>query len=511
MANNFEDICEIRKSDQLGRFLVANRDIKPGELILAEDPIVVGPYWDADISCLGCLGPASRTCKVCLKGPLCRDCSRHDPVECHFYEQASKLNKNFLFDHFNIITPLRCLLLYRSDRDKYNEMMAMESHFESRRDTEIWHIHNQYVVEPMLNEKDFQQIDDLTVTGELLQRICGILDVNTFEIRGNMDSQGVQMNNLARGLYPKTSLMTHNCQTNTLIAVDGMSKLRLYSSIGIKAGELLCYNYTRVLFSTFERQTHLRKGKYFICNCARCSDPTELGTHLSSLKCTACDDGLCVFHPETPKWECLTCGHKLPREYVNQIMCEARDDISSCALDSRNLEKVIGKHSKTLNPYHSLVLEAKQSLAGELRNMCMSYDIHNVPRQALKRKLELCEEMLQILRVLDPGVSRLTGIALYEYHAALVDLSRRNHDIGEIKTPELLERLKLSEAALKEAIGMLVFEHRTTPEGQLTKKAMCELKELREYIQKVQAMQEDERTDRQVRGKCNINAGKCKK
>lgn len=70
--------------------------------------------------------------------------------------------------------------------------------------------------------------------------------------------------------------------------------------------------------------------------------------------------------------------------------------------------------------------------------MCMSYDIHNVPRQALKRKLELCEEMLQILRVLDPGVSRLTGIALYEYHAALVDLSRRNHDIGEIKTPELL-------------------------------------------------------------------------
>lgn len=75
----------------------------------------------------------------------------------------------------------------------------------------------------------------------------------------------------------------------------------------------------------------------------------------------------------------------------------------------------------------------------------------------------------------------------------------------------LQERLKLSEAALKEAIGMLVFEHRTTPEGQLTKKAMCELKELREYIQKVQAMEEDERTDRQVRGKCNINAGKCKK
>uniref|UniRef100_A0A182R8Y9 SET domain-containing protein n=1 Tax=Anopheles funestus TaxID=62324 RepID=A0A182R8Y9_ANOFN len=511
MANNFENVCEIRKSDQLGRYLVAKRDIKAGELILAEDPIVVGPYWDADISCLGCLRPASRTCKKCLRAPLCRECSRHDAVECDFYEHASNLSKNFLFDHFNIVTPIRCLLLYRSDRQKYDELLAMESHCDSRRGTEIWLIHEQYVIEPMLYEEAFQQIDDLIVTSELLQRICGILDVNTFEIRGNMDSQGVQMNNLARGLYPRTSLMTHNCQTNTLIAVDGMSKLRLYASIAIKAGELLYYNYTRVLFSTFERQTHLRKGKYFICTCARCSDPTELGTHLSSLKCNACANGLCVFHHHTPKWECNSCGHQLPREYVNEIMCDAREDVASCTLDIRNLEKVIGKHSKTLNPHHSLVLEAKQSLAGELRSMCMSYDLQNVPRQALKRKLELCEEMLQILRVLDPGISRLTGIALYEYHAALVDLSRRNHDTGEIKTPELLERLQLAESALKDAIGMLVFEHPTTPEGHLTKKAMCELKELREYIQKVQAMEEDERTDRQFRGKRTNNTGKNKK
>uniref|UniRef100_A0A182ND80 SET domain-containing protein n=1 Tax=Anopheles dirus TaxID=7168 RepID=A0A182ND80_9DIPT len=511
MASGFENICDIQQNDQLGRFLVAKRDIKAGELILAEDPIVVGPYWDADISCLNCLRPGSRTCKKCLKAPLCRDCQQHDAVECSFYEAATKLGKNFLFDHFNTVTPVRCLLLYRSDRNKYEQLMAMESHCDSRRGTEIWHIHEQYVIEPLMYEEEFQQIDDLIVTTELLQRICGILDVNTFEIRGNMDSQGVQMNNLARGLYPRTSLMTHNCQTNTLISVDGMSKLRLYASTAIPAGDLLYYNYTRVLFSTFERQTHLRKGKYFICTCARCNDPTELGTNLSSLKCIKCADGLCVFYHQTPKWECTSCAHRLPREYVNQVMCEAREDISSCALDIRDLEKVIGKHSKTLNPHHSLVLEAKQNLAGELRSMCMSYELQSVPRQALKRKLELCEEMLQILRTLDPGISRLTGIALYEYHAALVDLSRRNHDTGEIKTLELLERLHAAEGALKEAIGMLVFEHRTTPEGQLTKKAMCELKELREYIQKVQAMEEDERTDRQFRVKRTSNTGKCKK
>ncbi|XP_058128626.1 SET domain-containing protein SmydA-8-like [Anopheles ziemanni] len=494
MGSHFENICEIRKSDQLGRFLSAKRHIKPGEMILSEEPIIVGPYWDADISCLNCLRSATRTCKRCLKAPLCRDCSGHDAAECNFYEQATNLSKNFLFDHFNTVTPIRCLLLYRRDKAKFQQMMEMESHCEKRKGTEIWNIHQQYVVEPLMCEAAFHALDDLEINADLLQQICGILDVNTFEIRGNMDSQGVQMNNLARGLYPCTSLMTHNCQTNTLIAVDGMSKLRLYASVSINAGDLLYYNYTRVLFSTFERQTHLEKGKYFICTCSRCKDPTEFGTHLSSIKCTECNTGLCLFYDQVPKWECNVCGYQMAREYVNRVMCEAREDVSSCALDIRILEKVIGKHSKTLNPHHSLVLEAKQSLAGELRSLCMSYDTQNVPRQALKRRLELCEEMLTILRVLDPGISRLTGIALYEYQAALVELSRRNHDTGEITTLDLQTSLKTAESALKEAISMLLFEHPTTPEGHLTKKAMCELKTLREDVQNVQAMIEDEQT-----------------
>lgn len=201
----------------------------------------------------------------------------------------------------------------------------------------------------------------------------------------------------------------------------------------------------------------------------------------------------------------------MARDYVNRVMCDAREDVSCCALDIRNLEKVIGKHSKTLNPHHSLVLEAKQSLAGELRSLCMSYDTQNVPRQALKRRLELCEEMLTILRVLDPGISRLTGIALYEYQAALVELSRRNHDTGEITTLDMQASLKTAESALKEAISMLLFEHPTTPEGQLTKKAMCELKTLREDVQNVQAMIEDEQTLQKYSLKGSSTAKKYKK
>lgn len=54
-----------------------------------------------------------------------------------------------------------------------------------------------------------------------------------------------------------------------------------------------------------------------------------------------------------------------------------------------------------------------------------------------------------------------------------------------------------AEAELKQAISMLLFEHQTTPEGQLAKRSMRELKDLREEIAVVRAMIEDENMDKQ--------------
>lgn len=63
------------------------------------------------------------------------------------------------------------------------------------------------------------------------------------------------------------------------------------STIPIKKCEQHYTTYTYTLNGTAERQKHLRAGKYFICRCERCLDPTELGTHFSSLKCDECESG----------------------------------------------------------------------------------------------------------------------------------------------------------------------------------------------------------------------------
>lgn len=41
-------------SPELGRYMVASRDLKAGDVILREDPIVVGPKQVTEPVCLGC-------------------------------------------------------------------------------------------------------------------------------------------------------------------------------------------------------------------------------------------------------------------------------------------------------------------------------------------------------------------------------------------------------------------------------------------------------------------------
>lgn len=91
-----------------------------------------------------------------------------------------KLPKNFLIDNFDVITPLRFIMLSKNPTktDCYKQVMQMESHCEERRGTSIWNLHEKCVVKPLRNVDMIREQDEL-----LIQRYCGILDVNTFEVR----------------------------------------------------------------------------------------------------------------------------------------------------------------------------------------------------------------------------------------------------------------------------------------------------------------------------------------
>lgn len=75
--------------------------------------------------------------------------------------------------------------------------------------------------------------------------------------------------------------------------------------------------------------------------------------------------------------------------------------------DLKNIENFISKISRHLSPSHYILLEAKQQLAGVLRDYLNK--TWNVPKKSIMRKLEICKEFLPLLDVLEPGISRLRG------------------------------------------------------------------------------------------------------
>lgn len=69
-------------------------------------------------------------------------------------------------------------------------------------------------------------------------------------------------------------------------------RINVRATVDIPKGELLYATYTYTLHGTAARQKHLQKGKFFTCTCARCIDPTELGTYFSSFSCNKCPAGI---------------------------------------------------------------------------------------------------------------------------------------------------------------------------------------------------------------------------
>lgn len=111
--------CKIKRNSEFGRYVVANKPIKSGEILFEEIPFAYGPKADSPVVCLGCYTPLSgnyeegQRCKKC-GWPLCNDC---DNIEVHkkecelFVKNSVKFqNDESLIERciqLDCITPLR--------------------------------------------------------------------------------------------------------------------------------------------------------------------------------------------------------------------------------------------------------------------------------------------------------------------------------------------------------------------------------------------------------------------
>ncbi|KAL4707867.1 hypothetical protein ACJJTC_010302, partial [Scirpophaga incertulas] len=271
------------------------------------------------------------------------------------------------------------------------------------------------------------------------------------------------------------------------------NRVNVRAAVPIKSGEILHLCYTHALSPTIVRQEYLLESKFFKCECERCKDPTELGTHLSTLKCQKCDNG--VILPINPLdsesvWKCTEtkCEFKTSSAAMRKMLAVVQTEIDQ--MDSlepgpqsiEQREAFLKKYKCVFHPRHALPLSVKHSLA-QLYGRAAGYELDELPDLLLERKAELCRAVLAALDAIMPGQTRMRGMMLYELHAPLMFLARSEFGAGLITQEQLKDRLQDPIKCLAEAALILKREDPQCPEGIIGQIAQQSMEQLKESIE----------------------------
>ncbi|XP_018013573.1 SET domain-containing protein SmydA-8-like isoform X2 [Hyalella azteca] len=465
----------VAESSTLGRHILASRDLQPGEIILKDPPLVLGPRQVTVAVCVGCNSPVDGTSQCPLCGwPMCSpECSlveRHLP-ECQ-YTQQNRRSKVVITEFFVLnamyecITPLRCLAL-RKDAKRWQTLMAMESHIEERKQSKATDLDKSNVIDFIrgyLKYNDFNYED--------LYRICGILEVNGFEIPGP---------NLV-GLYGKACLLEHSCVANSTRTFDAEMNVIVRAAVAIKKGDHISTSYTDPMWGTASRQQHLTTTKYFACRCVRCSDPTELGTHFGSLKCSQCGGLIPPNLTPDSNWSCPSCEAIIPHADAEEILRVWGTKLTSLRGNISESEHFLELSKEILAENHHYRVDVKLALV-QLLGAQIDSSSKSDAEKLLKRKIQLGKESIDIIDALLPGLARLRGMVQFEVGTSFFELYKMQ-DKQHRSSPQVLPLLQEACTRLQDAHTILAMESPLQEEYKMARQAAALLTMIKQAFKK---------------------------
>ncbi|KAL7743252.1 hypothetical protein ACLKA6_016193 [Drosophila palustris] len=482
----------VEHSEIYGRYLVANRELEAGELLIREQPVAIGPCVSCEPVCLGCYCPVSLEatqyrcpgCAFPLCGAKCRGLNRrdgHGANECEtFGRQRARaadllrvgVSPDLVRDLYELVMIVRIVLLRDAEPENYALIRRMESHTEQRRENlTLWQHYEQKVVRRLREEWQ------LGAEADELHEICGILDVNCFEI----GQRGAK----ARTLYPSAFLLAHDCSPNTSHTDDPESfSIMLRTSRVVRERETLTLSYAYTLQGTLKRRTFIQGGKLFWCQCQRCADPRELGSDCSALVCPvqSCPQG--TIRATAPldqqaDWACDRCDHRLSAANLERLLDRINEDLES--IDVHNipaLENFLTRYQGVLRPNHYLLLSAKYSLC-QIYGRIEGYLLPQMSPEDIARKERYCREFLKIIDLLEPGLTRLRGLIMYELHAPIMVLAQLGMQSGRMTRQEFQRRIKEVVKLLEDSSHILQMEPPGSSEHEMGLAAADALSKMR--------------------------------
>ncbi|CAH0563605.1 unnamed protein product [Brassicogethes aeneus] len=476
---------KVCQDDTLGRYLEATRDIKPNEIVLKEAPLIWGPAENTVPVCLGCGNTVDENCKPCFKcgWPFCSETCQKSPAhipECRYtVMRGDKVAvKNFGIVHpiYQCITVLRCLYQKQFLPEVWEKIDKLESHCEHRKNHPKYENDRVTIAQFILR---FFKLGTVFTEEEIL-RIVGILTVNGHEVPLSEPCY--------EAIYQTCSMFEHNCRPNCRKSFTDDGQILITSGQKISKGDHLTICYTDPLWGTSNRRHHLYQTKYFWCNCSRCKDVTEGGTNFSTMKCQNECNGYIL--PKTfldnedgdklQDWECNKCKKIMNSYSVHEILERLGKDLSLIEKgSSKSCKEYISHAEDFLHSNHYYLTDAKINLSQLLGHEEKTL-LPNLSEDDILLKAKLCRSLTNMIKKLVPGEHRLTGLLLFELHAAIAEIGRRG-------SPESLpEALMESKNILMEAMGLLKFEPESLPEGKIYKQAQKNLIDIERVLKTVQ-------------------------
>ena len=369
-----DTIClpyKILFTKEKGRVVVATRDIKPLELIMSDEPFIIGPSRQQQLVCVECLLPVNGKvrCPDC-NFPLCKtDCAVksssqwHKSLECPYlmsinYKASDSLTDKIKIDSCTLlsdipfilvelatIAPLRLLLRGlkgdKCTREKFANKPLYDFCSPVQNTVRICAFESD-MLSVMWNGMNMKErIDDI----DTIRKSIGQL----FNNAKSLEKQGHQ----SSGLYGRYAMINHACVSNAKVVVGRATSnftIQVRSQVFIKKGEEITTRYVGITNGVPLRADMLREHWCFTCSCDRCIDPTELGSYSSAILCKKCmafkegdkeakglllpnasssslgdnssstQSSTSMIAASANEWKCNNCEHSTPKVLVEKII-----------------------------------------------------------------------------------------------------------------------------------------------------------------------------------------------
>ena len=189
-----------------------------------------------------------------------------------------------------------------------------------------------------------------------------------------------------------------------------------------------------------------------------------------------------------PAWQCDDCQSQIPSESGEGVLFKAYRDGER--LHSIKANRTVEKYEQylklygiLLHPNNLCLVRIKYTLVG-FYGRSAGYHTQNLilKPHLLDRKLQLAQEVLEVLEKTEPGISSSKGVMLYEMHMPIFLKAQLNLNMGLIDGNRAKKEFQKSLDCIQKSMRHLKYNSQGSFGNQLFKGAQDTVRQLNSFI-----------------------------